>query len=140
MDGSVVLLALLAKGADVGQVPAHHAETEGLLMTTRYRHKVRGSTYRVLHQAAKASSIIAALDGMPMVVYLCEADGVVWVRPATEFFDGRFEQIEPPPRSYCQKCGCELHGEQAWVNDEIWCHPCADALTPPPTPPTGPCL
>lgn len=60
-------------------------------MGARYRHKVRGTTYRVLCEAAKASSIIAALDDMTMVVYQGEADGLVWVRPALEFFDGRFE-------------------------------------------------
>jgi hypothetical protein len=62
-------------------------------MGDRYRHKVRGSTYRVLYEAAKASSIITALDDMTMVVYQCEADGCVWVRPAIEFFDGRFERL-----------------------------------------------
>jgi hypothetical protein len=62
-------------------------------MADRYRHKVRGSTYRILFEAAKASSVIAALDDMTMVVYQCEADGLVWVRPALEFFDGRFEKL-----------------------------------------------
>jgi hypothetical protein len=62
-------------------------------MADRYRHKVRGSTYRVLFEAAKASSVIAALDDMTMVVYQCETDGLVWVRPALEFFDGRFEKL-----------------------------------------------
>lgn len=64
----------------------------------RYRHKVRGTTYRVLFEAAKASSIITALDDMTMVVYQGEADGLVWVRPAVEFFDGRFEKLIEPPR------------------------------------------
>lgn len=62
-------------------------------MTDRYRHKVRGTTYRILYEAAKASSTIQELDDTTMVVYQGEADGLVWVRPAAEFFDGRFERI-----------------------------------------------
>ncbi|WP_441235617.1 hypothetical protein [Bradyrhizobium sp. 930_D9_N1_4] len=62
-------------------------------MADRYRHKVRGTTYRILFEAAKASSVIHPLDGMTMVVYQAEHDGLVWVRPALEFFDGRFERI-----------------------------------------------
>lgn len=62
-------------------------------MADRYRHKVRGTTYRVLYEAAKASSIIEELDHMTMVVYQSEESGHVWVRPALEFFDGRFELI-----------------------------------------------
>lgn len=26
----------------------------------------------------------------------------------------------------CAKCGCETKGEVAWVDDEEWCHSCAD--------------
>ena len=62
-------------------------------MSDRYRHKVRGTTYRVLYEAAKASSVIHPLDGMTMVVYQAEHDGLIWVRPALEFFDGRFEGL-----------------------------------------------
>lgn len=61
----------------------------------RWRHVKRGTTYRVLFDAAKASSIIHALDDMTMVVYQGEVDGLVWVRPALEFFDGRFEALSP---------------------------------------------
>jgi hypothetical protein len=28
--------------------------------------------------------------------------------------------------SKCEKCGCDLAGEVALVNDEEWCHSCAD--------------
>lgn len=26
----------------------------------------------------------------------------------------------------CQKCGTATKGEEAWVDGQIWCHPCAD--------------
>jgi len=26
----------------------------------------------------------------------------------------------------CQRCGCETKDEMAWVDGQIWCHPCAD--------------
>lgn len=48
------------------------------------------------------------------------------------------ESIDPwlkdnplPPQSErnCQKCGVPTHGEEAWVDGQIWCHPCADAST-----------
>ena len=63
-------------------------------MGNLYRHKKRGSTYEILYEAAKASSVIVALDNMTMVVYRNVDDGRVWVRPAIEFFDGRFEPLE----------------------------------------------
>lgn len=27
----------------------------------------------------------------------------------------------------CQKCGSPTRGEEAWVDGQIWCHPCADS-------------
>lgn len=59
----------------------------------RWRHIKRQTTYRVLFEAAKMSSTNDALDDMTLVVYQGEADGLVWVRPAREFFDGRFEAL-----------------------------------------------
>jgi hypothetical protein len=35
---------------------------------------------------------------------------------------------EPSTDSSCAKCGCETKGEAALVNDEVWCHPCADGV------------
>ena len=33
------------------------------------------------------------------------------------------------PDHHCQKCGCETKGEEAWINEQIWCHPCADKVS-----------
>lgn len=58
----------------------------------RVRHKVRGSTYKVLGTAVlqvAAGTVLA--DMAVMVVYVSESDGSMWVRSAREFNDGRFE-------------------------------------------------
>ncbi len=54
-----------------------------------YRHKKRGSTYKILHEGA----VIEATEEKA-VVYQCLESGIIWIRPETEFFDGRFERIE----------------------------------------------
>lgn len=28
--------------------------------------------------------------------------------------------------THCEKCGCPLNGEVALIEDEAWCHSCAD--------------
>ncbi len=33
-----------------------------------------------------------------------------------------------PTCAKCAKCGCDTRGEAALVGDQIWCHPCADAV------------
>ena len=53
-----------------------------------YRHKKTGNLYRVLHADARIEA-----TNTEAVVYT-RADfetGIVWVRPLTEFLDGRFE-------------------------------------------------
>ena len=42
-----------------------------------------------------SSAHVPRVDDEPMVVYQAEADGRIWVRPTDEFYDGRFEQLEP---------------------------------------------
>lgn len=73
-------------------------------MAERWRHKIRGTTYRIIYEAAKAQSSIVALEDMTMVVYQGEADGLVWVRPAVEFFDGRFEKVPYSNVNECPYC------------------------------------
>lgn len=63
----------------------------------RYRHKRRGSTYRVIAlatlQTERQSDYLP--DMTDMVIYQSEADDSVWARKSQEFLDGRFERIEP---------------------------------------------
>lgn len=57
----------------------------------RYQHVKRGSTYIVLHDATMQAE--GPLDNERVIVYQCEADGRVWVRPYSEFVDGRFRVL-----------------------------------------------
>lgn len=77
--------------------PPAQAEAAGAL----WRHKKRGTTYRILHgekyaDCTASSATITQIDHEPFVVYQDVADGKVWVRPRSEFFDGRFEPVAPP--------------------------------------------
>ena len=51
-----------------------------------YRHKKTAGIYEVICDATRET------DGELMVVYRNTATGERWVRPATEFNDGRFER------------------------------------------------
>lgn len=31
---------------------------------------------------------------------------------------------------HCKKCGAATNGEEAYVDGQIWCHPCADSVSP----------
>ncbi len=59
----------------------------------RVRHKKRGSTYRVIGRGELQSSSPTE-EGAMLVAYRCEADGRLWIRPANEFDDGRFETLD----------------------------------------------
>lgn len=56
---------------------------------TYWHHMKTGGLYTVLHDDA-----IREDDLEPVIVYQNVGDGRIWVRPASEFFDGRFEMIE----------------------------------------------
>lgn len=56
-----------------------------------YRHKKTGGIYRVQMLAAQE------VDLETQVVYSDVETGMIWVRPAGEFFDGRFEVYVPAP-------------------------------------------
>lgn len=58
-----------------------------------YRHKKRGTVYRIISLALLQWD--GPQDMAPVVVYYDVDDREkVWVRSHSEFFDGRFEEIE----------------------------------------------
>lgn len=61
----------------------------------RVRHKKRGSTYVVVDHALVQTDRPLA-DHAKVVVYRSEDDFSLWVRPASEFEDGRFEPAPTP--------------------------------------------
>ena len=68
----------------------HAAAGEAL---PRYRHVERGTSYEVLSVGEDENN-----RGTQLVVYRGEDDGKIWIRPASQFFDGRFEELPGTPR------------------------------------------
>lgn len=61
-------------------------------MTQHWRHVKTGGVYEVLMHASDEAT------QYDHVVYRAVVGGRVWVRPAIEFYDGRFVQLVPPGR------------------------------------------
>ena len=84
-----------------------------------YRHVKTGGFYRLEGRACIEATV------EQVVIYSSMRDGAWWVRPATEFDDGRFERIEPwpshhPLNSAIQRIVTECHGasrKAGWWND-----------------------
>ena len=66
----------------------HEPDSIEAAPTSRYRHTKTGGTYRLMYHALIEHNLL------PAVVYRSESDNTAWVRPALEFFDGRFQPIE----------------------------------------------
>lgn len=61
-------------------------------MIERYRHKKRGTTYKVIGTGTvQAAAPIP--EGTVVTIYQCEQTNALWVRPTSEFIDGRFEDM-----------------------------------------------
>jgi formylmethanofuran dehydrogenase subunit E len=43
-------------------------------------------------------------------------------------FEVKYRGALPSEERRCQKCGAPTGGEEAFVDGQIWCHPCADAV------------
>lgn len=63
----------------------------------RYRHKKRGTTYRVIGEANSQVVGEPIGEGDLVVVYRADSDGTLWVRRKDEFYDGRFEALPAVP-------------------------------------------
>lgn len=59
----------------------------------RYRHAKRGTEYRLVARATLQTSVPLS-DYAPLIIYQGDNKDV-WARSEGEFFDGRFELIEP---------------------------------------------
>ena len=57
----------------------------------RYKHIKTGGIYFVEDEHARIEA--EGMDGELQVVYRSAETGCVWIRPKSEFFDGRFERI-----------------------------------------------
>ena len=61
-----------------------------------WRHKKRGTVYAEIARGCFQTADAPALDDQMVVIYqLANGSGVIWVRPAYEFEDGRFERVAP---------------------------------------------
>lgn len=81
--GPAKLLAVSAQASTVSETVA--AAPHRLRRTVR--HRQNGRLYWELHRG------VLRADGTVMVVYRGE-DGRIWIRPAEQFDDGRYEQVD----------------------------------------------
>jgi len=62
-------------------------------MTVYYRHKKRGTIYDIIGGGAAQASKAPIQDCDPVIVYQSIDNDQIYVRPAGEFYDGRFEEL-----------------------------------------------
>lgn len=58
------------------------------MITSIYRHNKRGTMYQILHIG------FLEKDLSEQVVYQDIVTKKIWIRPSSEFFDGRFKEIK----------------------------------------------
>lgn len=62
----------------------NHAQSQSEI----WQHVKSGGLYRV-----ETDTALIEVDLTPAVIYRSLLDGQIWVRPAAEFFDGRFRNL-----------------------------------------------
>lgn len=89
VEGSVALVPVLT------MMVASFAETVSLFLRRpqRWRHRKRGTTYRLLCESAMVQTSTPLKDYDSVAVYVDEKTENYCVRPTSEFRDGRFERI-----------------------------------------------
>jgi hypothetical protein len=61
-------------------------------MSGLWRHKKRGSIYRIIGRGHMQINV-PEVDMVEVVIYQSVTDESIWVRPVSEFEDGRFESL-----------------------------------------------
>jgi hypothetical protein len=79
--------------AYLAALPPAPADVAGLVM--KARHRKRGTTYTI-EGSAHLQTDTPLSDMAELIVYRSDHDGSLWVRPTTEFNDGRFDLLEEP--------------------------------------------
>ena len=79
----------------------------------RYRHVKRGTIYEIVLRCCL--QLDGEHDMSPMVVYRDVADGSLWTRRQSEFFDGRFEALTPAPEA--PNAAVREAGSALWTED-----------------------
>lgn len=85
--GDVTLIAVGPSASDKTKLLKRIQRIKGIIDPARYKHKVSGNEYEFVTLAHLEA------DRTRVVVYVSTRGGKLWVRPESEFFDGRFLEI-----------------------------------------------
>lgn len=98
-ENDIVAYRVVVRATDSGSLsPASVAKVDG----RRFRHLKRGSIYEHVGVGIVQGTLT---DDDAVVIYRGEDDGRLWVRGAVEFWDGRFEEIQPLPPANSKEPG-----------------------------------
>lgn len=90
VDQIIAVLLLCTFCAGVGWMAGRYDREP---LRRRFRHLKRGTSYQTYSEHVMVQASGPVVEGDVLVVYRAEKDGTDWARPASEFFDGRFEEL-----------------------------------------------